>query len=475
MVNLGVDVGGTGCKCVAFSEDGRQLAAAYEEYPLKPGAAWLSPQVLTDSVFRVIRQCAAVVQEVAAITVSSFGESFVPLDKDGVPLTDIMLYYADGTNEAFDTLVRTVGEEPFVRIAKLVPQTTYSLAQMLRTKDADKFLFVAGYLAWRLSGVMATDPSLAGRSLLYDVEHGCWSDSLVEACGFHKTQLPELRPAGSVLGTLLPSVARALGLPETVQVVLGVHDQIAAALGSGVRQAGEAVDTSGTCECLTPMFSHIPGEEFTRSNFACVAYPGGYVTYAYNISAGSVVRWYRDTFGQSYSRMNETCTKEPTGLIFLPFLQGMGGTPDVDPKATGVWIGLTTETSMPQMYRAVLEGITYELRYNMELLARSGVQIRKLYAAGGGARSAAWLQIKADILGCPVIPVCSEETGAMGSAMLGFSAVTGTDPGKLAEQFCRYAAPVVPKEEHRQQYEIYYKDYVNYRKLFYGKETSCRS
>ena len=155
---------------------------------------------------------------------------------------------------------------------------------------------------------------------------------------------------------------------------------------------GEAVDTSGTCECLTPLFPKIPDNtSFQKSNFACVPFVKnrGYVTYAYNISAGSVVRWCRDALakyledeadlqGKSvYDLLNAECPTEPTSLMVLPFLQGMGGTPDVDPSAKGMILGLTTETRVPDIYRAILEGITFEIssiKYvslNLKILIRA--------------------------------------------------------------------------------------------------------
>lgn len=249
------------------------------------------------------------------------------------------------------------------------------------------------------------------------------------------------------------------------------------ALGAGVQNIGDAVDTSGTCECITPLFGQIPENlDFQYHNFACVPYleDRGYVTYAYNISAGSVVRWYRDALGQYlrteaeqkgvsiYDLLNELCPAEPTDLMVLPFLQGMGGTPDVDPHATGLIAGLTTQTRLPDIYRAVLEGVTFEMRYNQEKLEENGVQLQRLYACGGGAKSPAWLQIKADILGCHIIPVKSDETGAMGSAILGLAAVTGEAPFEIAKRFWKYGEPIRPIAAHK---AIYDKKYAQYRAL----------
>ncbi len=483
MISLGIDIGGTGCKCVAFDHTGVQLAMSYEEYPLAAGMVNLPPLVLAASVFRVIRDCAARLankEDIAVVTVSSFGESFVAIDEAGNPVDDILMYFGNAESAAFDALVSQVGEETFMRICRILPDASYSLAKMLYTLQKTpvwKFLFIAGYICYRLTGKCMTDVSLACRTLLYDVEQGCWSQELLKAAGISESQLPEVVQPGTLLGGLLPGMAQELGLPEGVQVVIGTHDQIVNALGAGVAAIGDAVDTSGTCECITPLFPAIPETlDFQRNNFACVPYleGRGYVTYAYNISAGSVVRWCRDALaahlkedGRSvYAVLNETAPGEPTNLMVLPFLQGMGGTPDVDPNATGLIAGLTTQTRLPDIYRAILEGVTFEMRYNMEKLSGGNVSINRLLACGGGARSPVWLQIKADILGCEIIPVRQEETGAMGSAILGLSAVLGESPLKLAEGFWRYAEPVRPNPEHQAIYDRRYQLYKQLRAFY---------
>ena len=481
MISLGIDIGGTGCKCVAFRHDGSQLALSYAEYPLAAGQVNLPPRILWDSVFQVIRQCIGQLEdknEIRAITISSFGESFVALDEKGEELTDILLYFGNSESAEFTELVQKIGQEKFMEIARIMPDASYSLSKMLYTRKIAprpvwKFLFIAGFICWKLSGEPCADVSLACRSLLYDVKKCCWSEELLHACGIEAGTLPRVLPSGGKVGTMLPEMAESLGLPLDVQVVMGTHDQIVNALGAGVAQIGDAVDTSGTCECITPLFPAIPEKlDFQRENFACVPYleDRGYVTYAYNISAGSVVRWYRDALayhlkegGKSiYDVLNGLCPGEPTNLMVLPFLQGMGGTPDVDVNATGLIAGLTTQTRLPDIYRAILEGVTFEMRYNQEKLNQNGVTFERLFACGGGARSRAWLQIKADILGCPIIPVKSEETGAMGSAILGIAAVTGESPFEIAKDFWSYTEPVEPIAAHT---EIYKKRYELYKKL----------
>ena len=481
MISLGIDIGGTGCKCVAFRHDGKELALSYAEYPLTAGQVNLPPRALSDSVFQVIGQCVDQLEnknEVCAITVSSFGESFVAVDEDGKELTDILLYFGNSESAEFSELVEKIGQEKFMDIARILPDASYSLSKMLYTKKISekpvwKFLFIAGYICWKLTGKACCDVSLACRSLLYDVKGRCWSDELLQKTGIDRDTLPEVLPTGGKVNVILPEIAEKLGLPANIQVVMGSHDQIVNALGAGVAKVGDAVDTTGTCECIEPLYGEIPESlDFQRVNFACVPYleDRGYVTYAYNISAGSVVRWYRDALayhlkedGRSiYDILNDLCPGEPTNLMVLPFLQGMGGTPDVDVNATGLIAGLTTQTRLPDIYRAILEGVTFEMRYNQEKLNEAGVAFDRLFACGGGARSPAWLQIKADILGCPIIPVKSEETGAMGSAILGFAAVTGESPFEIARSFWRYADPVEPDPEN---VEIYNRRYQLYKTL----------
>lgn len=485
MVSLGIDIGGTGCKCVAFSHLGEQLALSYEEYAVPVGTVNLPPEALWNSVMAVLRGCIRKLphpEEIAVVTVSSFGESFVAVDAQGNALDTIRMYFGNSESAAFDELVRKVGGETFMEICRILPDASYSLAKMLYTmeiaeKPVDCFLFIAGFICRRLCGVNATDVSLACRSLLYDVKAGCWSQKLLAAAHISEKQLPAVVQPGTDLGCVLPEVAAKLGLPGKTRIVIGTHDQIVNALGAGVSQIGDAVDTSGTCECITPLFAGIPeGLEFQRNNFACVPYLNGlgYVTYAYNISAGSVVKWYRDALayplkqdgGSVYDVLNDTAPREPTNLMVLPFLQGMGGTPDVDVNATGLIAGLTTQTRLPDIYRAILEGITFEMRYNQEKLAENGVTFRRLLACGGGARSRVWLQIKADILGCEILPVLTEETGAMGSAILGLAAVTGEPAFTIAERFRRCGEPIFPNPEHQAIYNSRYETYKKLRAVY---------
>lgn len=156
MIGFGIDIGGTGCKCVAFSDQGEQLAIAYTEYPLAAGQVNLPPDTLQSAVFQVIAGCAAQLtdkEDIAVMTISSFGESFVALDHHGVPLGDILLYFGSSESKAFSRLIQDVGEERFMEIARILPDTSYSLSKMLFTQTTAarplwKYLFIAGFICY---------------------------------------------------------------------------------------------------------------------------------------------------------------------------------------------------------------------------------------------------------------------------------------------------------------------------------------
>ena len=205
MISLGIDIGGTGCKCVAFRDTGEQIAMSYREYPTKPGEVNLNALALRESVFFVISDCVKKLddaKQVAAITVSSFGESFVPVDRSGQPLSDIILYFANTESGEFSRLVESVGAEKFMRITCVLPDASYSLAKMLYTlrtapRPVWKFLFVASYICFCLSGETVADYSLACRRASRSSSVRTTRSSTPLAAAWRTPAKPSIRPVRS--------------------------------------------------------------------------------------------------------------------------------------------------------------------------------------------------------------------------------------------------------------------------------------
>lgn len=484
MIFFGLDVGSSGCKCVAFSEDGIQLASRYSEYPSAAGQSDMDPYTMFEAICSVIAGCAAdntvTPGEVAAITVTSFGESFVPVDKNGKELADIVMYTdARGVAETAE-LISKVGDDNIRRITCNLPDSMYSLPKIMwtlrnRPQVADKvwkFLLIADYAAFKLSGEAKINYSLACRAMALDLANRCWSPEMLSGAGIISDMLSEPVPDGTIVGNLLPDIAEKLGLHTGVKVLVGSHDQISAAIGSGVLNAGQAVDGTGTVECITPVFEGIRNSrEFTDCNFSCLPHPHKnlYVTYAFNFSGGALLKWYRDCLaahlkpeaeklGVSVFRMlDDTCPVEPTQVFVIPHFMGAGGTPDMVKTATGTISGLTMKTALPDIYRGALEGLTFEMKYNLEKLAECGIKVDRLCATGGGARSPIWLRIKSDILGLPIVRVKSDEAGACACAMHGAVAMgIYSDLAEAAAKFVSYTDTYEPETTYKALYDDKY-------------------
>ena len=475
MTIFGLDVGSSGCKCVAFSEDGKEICSDYEEYTHLPGTPNLCPHTLKNAVFKVIKSCVDKLENskaVSAIAVSSFGESFVPLDKKGNPISDIVMYYVDSPGDSFNRVVDSVGPDKIMEITRAKPVTMYSLAKILPILDSNsadvwKFLEIADYIVWCLSGETVTDFSLATRTLLFDIKKLMWSDQLLAAAGVKEEMLATPMKSGSIAGKLSHGAAAQLGLEDTVNVVICGQDQVTNAIGAGVFEEGDAVDGNGTVECITPIFKKMPELEFTNHNYVTVPYldEKSYVTYAFNFTGGALLKWYRASFGiehcgspgeSFYDYMNRMCPEKPSDIIVVPHFQGAGGTPDVVREAKGIICGLDLTSNSHSIYRALLEGLSFEMKYNLETINRFGIHPKRIFASGGGAKSAQWLQIKADIWDCEIIPLLTEEAGAQGAAIMAAATLNKESFVTTAKRFIRYGAPVKQSDRFKEEYEKKY-------------------
>jgi len=232
------------------------------------------------------------------------------------------------------------------------------------------------------------------------------------------------------VASITKRAAEMIGFPEGTILVLGGQDQIGAAVGAGILKNGQAVNGMGSVDCITPVFDRpVINSDMGNAGFACVPYvkDDHYVTYAFNFSGGSLLRWYRDKFCQIendhaksvgtsvFGLLESSMPKDPTGLLVLPHWQG-AATPYMDIHSVGAIVGLKMNTDRYTLYRALLEGIAYEMKMNILSLSEAGVAIDKLTACGGGSKSPGWLQMRADIFNLPIDVLEVEEAGTLGAA-----------------------------------------------------------
>jgi len=426
----GLDVGTTGCKLTLYNEDGGFVHNEYREYDVsrKGGEHEMDAGDVFDSVLEVIKVTAEKYSGIGIIGVTTFGEAFVMLGEDDKPLLPTMLYTDPRGEDEVKELCDKVGEERIISITGVKPHQMYSLPKVMWIKKnrpeiykkAKCVLLMEDYIVYMLTGKRQIDYSLAARTMALDIRNRCWSKEVFDAAGVDVPLMSEPVPSGNIAGTAKPE----LGIGN-IKIMNGSHDQVAAAVGAGVSEPGNATDGTGTVECITPVFDSIPdNEELYRSGYAVVPYvfDGTYVCYAFSYTGGAVIKWYRDNFakhetGNVYAKLDSSIPDEPTGILVMPHFAG-AATPYMDNNSKAAIIGLTLEHTDAHFYKALMEGVTYEIMVNIDRLESAGINPDRLFATGGGAQSEVWLQIKADIIGKPITALDAGEAGTCGTCML---------------------------------------------------------
>jgi len=487
---MGLDVGTTGTKAIVFDDAGHLVSSAYREYPLthpRPGWSDLDSNRVWLAVAEAAGEAAARSPEpVRALGISSQGEAATPVSESGEVLAPAIVSFCSRTRELVPRwrdlidpleLFRTTG-------APLSHIYTILKLQWLREHQPDvfrrtwKFLLFEDFTIFKMGLPPTIDYSLASRTMAFDVVEKRWSERILGLADVDPRLFADARPSGTVVGELPRQSAEALGLPPGCLVVTGGHDQPAGALGAGVIAPGVAIDATGTVECLTPAFAepHLD-EEMLKSGFACYPHTASplYCTIAFNFTGGSLLRWFRDTLGAPerqqaqaqgrsvYDIILEQMPGEPTDLLFLPYFTSTG-TPYFDPDPTSAIVGLHLGTTRGQLVRALLEGLSYEIRLNIELLTEAGIELEELRAVGGGAKSERWLQIKADIFNRRVVSLETSEAACLGVALLAGVAAGAYE--SLEEAVAASVHPVRTYEPDPARTRYYDEQFARYRDLY---------
>lgn len=472
----GLDIGTSGCKCTIFEQDGRITSYAYKDYPIivqHNGYMELNPNVVWSAVKSVIRK--ATNQHngstIKAMCITSFGEAGVLIDKKGEVLYNSMLY-ADPRGEAqCQQLIEKLGRWEITSRSGHNPKPMYSAPKLMWLRDnelklfsnAEKFLQYSGYILYKLSGEKYEDYSLSSRTLMFNVRDKKFDDLLLSAAKLDKELFPQPIQTGRPISEIGSLMAAEIGLPKGTILVLGGQDQIAAAVGGGAIYDSMAVNGMGSVDCITPIFNKPNiNKDMEKYSYGCIPYviDNHYVTYAFNFAGGSLMRWYRDNFGHaSYTEMEQSASKEPTGLLVLPHIMG-AATPYMDAESKGAIIGVTVDTDNSTMYRAMMEGVAMESKINIDCLDSAGVKINRLTACGGGSRSNMWLQIKADVFNMPIDVLEVEEAGTLGAAVMAGSACgLYKDIPDGVDKLVKLKKTIYPGESNREKYTEIYERY----------------
>jgi len=442
---IGIDIGTSGCKAAVVSENGQFRCIAHRKYSWlheKPGFVELNPSEVWNAVKEVLKEISSKSVNVKSMAVSSLGEAFVLLDSEDKPLCNSMIYLDKRGNEMLHEISASISMRELHRITGARLNGMYSLPQLLWYKKnvpelingASKILLISDFINYMLTGECVIDTTLAARSLLFDIKELDWSRVLMDKFGLPVDKFSSVRQSGNLIGKLTKSNASNLGLSNEISVYTGCHDQCGAMLGAGVYETGQMMIGQGSTESMNVMIDHtfMNNPELLLDNqmvFGPYIIPGAYAMYAGILTSGTCIKWYIDKFEKEfkdtclkdgkdpYELLEKTCVDDSRGAYFLPFLSKIHCRDD-EAGALGAFVGLDVSVDKSVLYRAVLEGMCFESRVNLDRLRSAGVSSNKIAITGGCSQSKLLMQIKADVLNLPINTLETPEAGIIGLSMI---------------------------------------------------------
>jgi xylulokinase len=469
-VLLGIDVGTGGTRALIVDAEGRVTGAATEDHEpfASPETGWAEQhpddwwRACRLAVPRALAQAGVRASDVAGIGLSGQMHGAVLLDDRGTVVRPALIWCDQRTEHECDVITTKIGRSRLIELTLNPALTGFTLPKLLwvRTHEPEAWarvrsvLLPKDYVRFRLTGVRATDVADASGTLAFDVARRGWSSDVLDAMGLSRSLLPDVYESPQVTGTLTPDGAAAVGLVAGTPVVAGGGDQAAGAVGLGVVRPGTVSATIGTSGVVFAATDHPARDPQGRVHTFCHAIPGRWHVMGVTQAAGLSLRWFRDRFGVNgdesrdpYDRLMAEARAVPPGadgVIWAPYLMGER-TPHLDPNARAALVGLAANHTRAHIIRAMLEGVAFSLRDSLTILGEMGVVVRAIRLGGGGARSPLWRQIQADVYGCAVETLQTEEGAAYGAALLaGVGAGFWPDVDAACEAVVRVASRMEP-------------------------------
>ncbi|MGN0822904.1 MAG: xylulokinase, partial [Candidatus Gallimonas sp.] len=365
---------------------------------------------------------------------------------------------------------REIGEEFLIRETGNRAVTGFTAPKVLWLKRNEpenfaktaKILLPKDYVAYKLSGVYATDVSDASGTLYFDVRNRKWSEKMLSVLGIREEQLPPVYESDCAVGTVLAGIAAELGLNGNVKVVIGGGDQAVGAIGTGTVDSGAASVSLGTSGVLFVACDRFFDDGKGRLHSFCHS-NGKYHVMGVTLSAAGSLKWWSDVQGKEVRELTEEVVNAPSDdLIFLPYLSGERS-PINAPEVKGTFFGLTLKSSRASMTRSVMEGVCFSLKDCLQVIRESGIEVSRARVIGGGTKSAVWLQMLADVTGLTLSTINTADGGALGAVIL---AMTGCGDAPDVESACskiiREETTYYPDEALTGAYEA---KFLQYRKL----------
>jgi len=487
MLYIGIDLGTSACKFLLVDEKGNIQNAVTKEYPLyfpHPGWSEQDPEDWWKACLEGIPELLAGFDRsrVAGIGAGGQMHGLVALDCSDRILRPAILWNDGRTAKQVEYLNNAVGKEKLSALTANIAFAGFTAPKLLWMKENEpenfgkiaKIMLPKDYINYMLTGVHSCDFSDASGMLLLDVKNKQWSKEMCNLCGVSESQLPHLYESYETVGTVLPDVAKTLGISEKVKVCAGAGDNAAAAVGTGVVGSGGcniSLGTSGTIFISSDKFGVDPNNALHAFAHA----DGGYHLMGCMLSAASCNKWLCEEIFHTtdYASEQKEITEDKLGknhVFFLPYLMGERS-PINDTNARGVFLGMTMDTTRSDLTQAVLEGVAFAIRDSFEVAKSLGIAIPSTKICGGGAKSPLWRTIFANVLGIPLELVKTEQGPGYGGAMLSMVACGQYESVKsCADALVEVASTVQPDPEltalYEQRYQQFKKIYPACKQLF---------
>ncbi|MGD0726863.1 MAG: xylulokinase [Spirochaetia bacterium] len=497
---LGIDLGTTSLKASLFLEDGSLLAFESRGYPIVAPKSGYAEQDPEEWVKALSQACASFKEahplefgRMAGIGICGQMHTQAYLDREGFVLRPAITWMDQRScGLVNDINCDEKAHDLIFQESQNFATTTYTALQALWVKREQETLWekvrhilvAKDFLKYRLTGKMATDPTDASGTLLYNVKDCAWSDALLRYFGFSPSLLPEVLPSATIIGTITREASRITGLPEGIPVANGCSDNSASALGAGMVEPGQVTLISGTAGVIT-VCSDRPLPDLKHRTL-CWNYclPDRWVTLGLMQTAGESLNWFRRAFdapaggecgptGDVFEHYDELVKNVPEacgGLVFLPYLNGER-TPHWDPFARGLFFGMSLSTDKSYFVRAVMEGVCMGFRQNIETVESLGIKVDQVRAVGGGLRSPVWLSILARIVRKPIVTVSAPDTANLGNILLCGKAI-GLFPS--VEETAKRVSTTGTRLHFPEGSPAYEKQYSIYRELYEKLKGSYR-
>ncbi len=484
---IGIDLGTSSLKLLLVDEKGKKINSVTEEYPVYyPHSGWSEqhPTDWWDAVLRGIPKLTKDIdkRQISAISAAGQMHGLVILDKDDNVIRPAILWNDGRTGKETDFLNNIIGKDTLSKETANIAFAGFTLPKILWLKENEpesfekiyKIMLPKDYINYMLTKVHCTDYSDASGMLMLDVENKKWSRKMLDICGIDEDKMPKLFESYERVGTVTEDIANKLQLSANVIVTAGAGDNAAAAIGTGTIGQGKcniSLGTSGTIFIASDKFGV---DENNALHSFCHA-DGGYHLMGCILSAASCNKWFCDEIlnTKDYKAEEADISADSLGknqVFFLPYLMGERS-PINDTNATGMFIGLRPDTSRADMYQAVLEGVAFAIRDNLEIGKKLGIDIKSSCLCGGGAKSELWRTILANVLNIELkMPECEEGPG-YGAAML---AMVGDGEYKnilqCSDKLVKMRESIVPQKDlamlYNERYEKFKKIYPNVKELY---------